>query len=182
MQHCYLDHAQNPLLGYVSSVSQNTRGSHSCLFPSEPPLQSASKPREAGNTLFPLGEKHIKYFVLQPSCQDTEVSKSYPFSDQMWDQIYCKGLLLAHELLRKSLMSWAQFGAIIASLVSPMRFIISRNFDTSPVETQWIVLLVGTCQCFRTPLFPQQRHLPSAAKWDGDSLYLVSNISIFGMF
>lgn len=79
-------------------------------------------------------------------------------------------------------MFWAQFGAIIASLVSPTRFIISHNFDTSPAETQWIVLLFGTCQCFRTPSFPQQRHLPSAATWDRDSLYLVTISLYLGCF
>lgn len=75
-------------------------------------------------------------------------------SNQMWDQIYCKRLLLAHELSRKSLMPWSQFGAIKASFVNPMKFIISHNFDTSPVEIQWIVLLFGTCQCFKTASFP----------------------------
>lgn len=81
MQHCYLDHAQNPPLGYVFSVLLSTPGSHSCLFSSELLLYSASKPTEVRNTLFPLGEKHIKCFVQQPSWQDTKVSKSYPFSD-----------------------------------------------------------------------------------------------------
>lgn len=78
--------------------------------------------------------------------------------NQMWDQIYCKRLLLAHESSRKSLMPWAQFGVIIASLVNPMRFIISHNFDTSPVETRWIFSLFDSCQGFRMVSFPQQRH------------------------
>lgn len=130
-----------------------------------------AKPTEVWAILFPLGEKHIKCYSLPGKTQNSLNCTHFQaaMSNQMWDQIYCKRLLLGHESSSKSLMPWAQFWAIIiVSLVSPVRLIISHNFDMSPVETQWMVLLFGICWCFKTASFPQQRNELSALKWEGD--------------